>query len=197
MPCFSSFFPLYNERGIALWLIWSQCLFYEVVERYAVLIYTQIVDTDDAYVADKHVVAGKQPHPFVDVDNKVIRTRNRRGIINRNWNKRDMLDRLIDCGEVYNIPYRVLYLSSDLEHVLHNKPNIYDRKEKERLSNDFALRYEGNLAGFIDFISKSSFSVKKGYRESWDYLRDERFDSRSLERHTNLGVLFREASAKN
>ena len=149
----------------------------------------QVVDLDGAYASDWRIVYGDCPHPIIDAENGLIRTRSRRGIMSRNEHKREMLDLLVDCDNIEGVPYRVLFLSSNLEHVLHDAANCTD-DEKQRLSDEFAQRYEYDPSGFVGFITGSPFSVKEGYAASWDYIRDERHDSRSLERCTNLGVLF-------
>lgn len=79
-------------------------------------------------------------------------------------------------------------MSSDLEHVLHNKVNVRDDDVKEELSKEFAARFSGNLTGFKSFIFELSVPGTSN-KETWDYLRDEHYGKRSLERHTNLGLL--------
>lgn len=150
----------------------------------------QVIDTDGAYVSEKRIITSDYAHPFIDVGKGVIKTRDRWGIADRNLDKRELVDLLVEFDEIEGVPYRVFYMSSDLEHVLHNRANCTKRSDKIRLANSFALRYAADQQGFIRFMTESDFTVKGGYLESWDFIRDEKNDSRSLERHTNLGLLF-------
>ena len=74
-------------------------------------------------------------------------------------------------------------MSCNLEHVLHNKINSTNR-EKENMALEFAKKYKENIKGFIEFMSKSSFSVSGDYSKTWQYIKT---DLHSLERHTNIG----------
>ena len=77
-------------------------------------------------------------------------------------------------------------MSCNLDHVLHNKQMSSD-KEKSDDAFRFAQKYKDNLPGFIDFISNSSFSVQKSYKESWEFIKE---GTNSLNRYTNLAICF-------
>lgn len=86
------------------------------------------------------------------------------------------------------MPYRVFYMSCNLDHVLYDKLNSSD-EEKETDAYQFARQYRDNIAGFVEFIAESDFSVMDGYKESWEFIKD---DLHSLERYSNLGLCFKE-----
>jgi len=77
-------------------------------------------------------------------------------------------------------------MSCNLDHVLYNKLNTSD-KEKEENSFSFVKKYNGRLKEFIEYVGNSSFSVKGDYLSTWKYIKQ---GSRSLERHTNMGLCF-------
>ena len=77
-------------------------------------------------------------------------------------------------------------MSANLDHVLYNKLNSSD-EEKEEDSFEFVRQYRDRIPEFIRFLSESDFSVTTGYKESWEYIRQ---DLHSLERHTNFGLCF-------
>ena len=77
-------------------------------------------------------------------------------------------------------------MSCNLDHVLYNKLNTSD-KEKEENSFFFVKKYNGRLKEFIEYVGNSSFSVKGDYLSTWKYIKQ---GSRSLERHTNMGLCF-------
>lgn len=167
----------------------------EVVRRYAASNHfsrsdfqeiIHITDTDGAFIPDDCIIEDADARDPI-YSNQFIRTRSRKGIVLRNEQKRENLGVLSRCYKVWGLPYRVYYMSVNLDHVLYNKLNSTDR-EKEKDSHAFVKRYRNDLPAFIDYISASDFSVTSGYRESWDYIREGR---RSLERHSNLGLCFK------
>ena len=64
-----------------------------------------------------------------------------------------------------------------------------DDLTKERDAHAFAKKYMDDIPGFIKFIAESDFSVSEGYKESWNYIKQ---GENSLQRHTNLGLFFKE-----
>lgn len=51
----------------------------------------------------------------------------------------------------------------------------------------------GKVGEFLQFLCESDFSVNTGYRESWDFIEE---GLHSLERHSNLGLCFKEILLK-
>jgi len=43
-----------------------------------------------------------------------------------------VLNRLIFCQDINNIDYRVYYFSCNLEHVLHDNPNVKDENKSKK-----------------------------------------------------------------
>ena len=113
-----------------------------------------------------------------------IHTADQKGIINRNKQKSNNLDRLRTTGKIWNIPYRVYYMSCNLDHVLYDKRNSTE-EEKENDAYAFAKKYRNDLDGFIKFICMSEFSVNDEYRVSWEHIEKE---MNSIERYSNLGI---------
>lgn len=142
-----------------------------------------IVDTDGAYVNNSCVVADlNHPRPYYTPE--LILTANKQGIERRNQQKSTNLSKLFSCSSIRGVPYQVFYMSSNLDHVLYDRQNS-DDDEKERNSLQFAKAYRDDVAGFLNWISCSDFSVMTGYYESWDYIKQS---THSLERHTNIGL---------
>lgn len=142
-----------------------------------------IVDTDGAFIAQDAVVedpSAKEPYYSLTG----IRTKNKKKIEARNAQKSENLNQLIDRKTIWNVPYRVLYMSCNLDHVLFDKQNSTNA-EKENDSFRFAVYYRERLHEFIAFMKESDFSVNLDYRESWNYIK---VGNRSLERHTNFGL---------
>lgn len=63
----------------------------------------------------------------------------------------------------------------------------YSDEEKQRLSDDFADRYDGKAEEFIEFISALTIAVPGTYKETWDFIEK---DKNSLNRYTNMHLIF-------
>lgn len=152
-----------------------------------------IVDTDGVYIPDDRVFGNAGGDRILYKSNGIYAV-NPQQIIARNEQKRDNLYRLRSCGAIWNIPYKVYYMSCNMDHVLHDKRNSTD-DEKENDAYAFAKRYKNDLKGFVKFICESDFSVDGEYKQSWKYLED---GMKSIERHTNLGLcIMAELSVQN
>lgn len=146
-----------------------------------------IVDMDGAYISDDNIM---EIENCLDIryETDRISTKNKAGIIARNQQKRDNLCRLRSCNTIWSIPYRVYYMSCNLDHVLYDKINSTD-EEKEDDSYAFARKFKDNVEGFKEFICKSVFSVTGDYKESWEYIEK---GLNSVNRHTNLCIYIEE-----
>ena len=152
-----------------------------------------IIDTDGAYIEDKRVIQDEsRQHPYYDSGKCVIRHRSKYGIERRNEQKREVVDCLVECDDLYGTPYRIFYMACNLDHVLHDNPNTR-QDMKTRKSKQFALRYKNDLAGFIRFMTESPFSDAGEYHKSWDRLRFDDAGKNSIRQATNLGIVFEEA----
>lgn len=146
-----------------------------------------ITDTDGVYVKDEHVQEDKN---IASIEYRLdsIICNNRANIIRRNAQKRSILDKMHNCKYIWNsIPYSCYYMSCNLDHVLYDKMNCTN-DEKDDNAHMFVKKYINNAVRFISYISESDFSVMNGYKESWEFIQQDRH---SLERNTNLGIYFK------
>ena len=150
----------------------------------------QLVDTDGVFIPEDNIKDGYSSLSYL---NDEIHCDIKAKIINRNNNKAKILNKLISMPKVWGIiPYSVYFFSSNLDHILHNNSNLPEEK-KDPLATNFAKRFINNPKGFVDFFSKSSFSLKGNYAETWNFIK---IDSNSLKRYTNFNLLFSD-NAKN
>jgi len=149
-----------------------------------------LIDTDGVFISDELILedrAGKlQADPLYSESG--ITTANKTRVSLRNKAKRENLERLLSKKSINNIPYKIHYFSANLEHTLHGVINA-TRREKIALAELFDERYAEDPNAFIRFMKDSSFYVGGSYRESWSYIKA---DARSLERHSNFGLLLPE-----
>ena len=150
-----------------------------------------IVDTDAAYLPENRIVEEAESVELSYLDDG-IHTRDKQKVISRNKQKTENLFRLRTCGNILGIPYRVYYMSCNLDHVLYDKRNSSD-EEKEQDSYNFAKLYKKNVEDFLKFMCNSTFSVKGDFKESWKFIEK---DMHSIERHTNLPICLEEEYAE-
>lgn len=147
-----------------------------------------IVDMDGAYIPNENIIEDADlEKTSYSLEN--ITTNNKSHIVERNKQKTANINKICSCHEIgkkETIPYKVFYMSCNLDHVLYDKINSTDT-EKKLDSRKFAKQYKENIHEFLSFISQSDFSVKMPYKESWDFIKR---DLHSLERHTNFGICF-------
>lgn len=144
-----------------------------------------ITDTDGAFIPNNAIV--EDPNATKNIYSLTgIRTQRKDRIEDRNRRKRENLNRLSSTSAIWNIPYKVYYMSCNLDHALYGKLNSSD-EEKENDSYVFAKRYMNDIPSFIEFISKSDFSVVDSYSQSWKFIHE---GLHSLERHSNFGLCF-------
>ena len=151
-----------------------------------------IVDTDAAYLADDKVLEDNDCVELSYQDDG-IHTSDVSKVIARNKQKTDNLYRLRSCGNIWGVPYRVYYMSCNLDHVLYDKRNSKD-EEKEKDAYAFAKKCKNNVDAFMNFMCKSSFSVKGDFKDSWEFIEE---DMHSIERYTNLPICLQEERQEN
>lgn len=147
-----------------------------------------IMDTDGAFISDENVV---EDHSLRTLQYSLseIRCKDAALIRSRNKQKSENMDKLSRQSQVWDsVPYQCYYMSSNLDHVLHNLLNC-SSEDKERNAFLFAKKYKNALGEFLQFLCESDFSVNTSYRESWDFIEE---GLHSLERHSNLGLCFKE-----
>ena len=149
-----------------------------------------IIDTDGAYIDDSWIFQDETKEKFFYSPDGIY-YKNRDDVIERNKHKRKIIDSLLGIKTVYgSVKYRVFFLSSNLEHVLHDEMNVEDAKKID-LAKAFESEYEDSTKDFISFMCNSSFACKENYKESWDFIKQ---DNNSIKRYTNLDIFINEYS---
>lgn len=142
-----------------------------------------IVDTDGTFIPNANITEELSAEkPLYSLSE--IRTKNKASIEERNKRKGNNISKLCSKKEIWGIPYRVYYMSCNLDHVLYDKLNSSD-EEKEADAFSFAKSFKDRIPEFIEFISKSDFSITGDYQESWNFIKK---DLNSLHRYTNLAI---------
>ena len=119
----------------------------------------QVSDMDGAFVPDSAIVEDKNAYKPIYSEKEIL-TNHPEGIMKRNSQKRENMNRLITTNAIGKFPYHIYYMSSNLDHVLYNKLNSTD-DEKENDAHNFAEKYKDDLIGFKSFIRESDFLLTK------------------------------------
>lgn len=145
-----------------------------------------LVDTDGTYISEELLIEDAALEGLV-YSTENIRTPDRLAVVRRNLQKSGNLNKLASTSKIWDLPYRVYYMSCNLDHVLYDKMNS-TKEEKEKDSLGFAKRYKNDVEAFLSYIADSDFSVMTDYMDSWAYIK---VGSNSLNWHTNLGLCFK------
>lgn len=153
-----------------------------------------LVDLDAAFISSDKIVKNDKDSKEYQRDCYLVPNVN--DIIERNKNKREVILKLKDMSFIrYKkgdkdkiIPYEIYYFSCNLEHVLHNNPNVESLKKKKELSELFAEEYLGKEKEFLKFIKSKDYATTLGYQESWyDAIKEKN----ALKRETNFNLFFK------
>lgn len=140
-----------------------------------------LVDTDGAYIDDALIL----PKDINEVEygTQHIYAKNVEDIKERNDQKAQILNKLIGVDKVYkDLPYRIYFFSSNLEHVLHNNQKVL-RHEKNEYAQIFEDKFAGEPYSFIEFINSTELAVDGDYNHTWDFIKK---GANSLNRYTNF-----------
>lgn len=105
----------------------------------------------------------------------------------RNRSKKDVLEKLLNTSSIQGIPYKLYYMSCNLEHVLYDKLEIVSDDEKRSLSNEFADKFYGREREFIEFINNPIFKVEGDYKGTWDFIKQ---GLNYVNRYSNFHLFF-------
>lgn len=143
-----------------------------------------LVDIDGAYVDEKYIKEG-QVDTF-KYSSECILARSIDEVVKRNEKKRGILNLLSTCNKISGIDYYMYYFSCNLEHVLHDKCNMYVEIKMEA-AEEFSERFYNREYEFIKYISSKIFTVKGDFRETWEFIKQ---DNNSLQRYSNFHLFF-------
>lgn len=150
-----------------------------------------LVDIDGVFVRVDLIIEDKTINHVKYEHNKCY-VKDKAQIIKRNLNKKKVLIELSKKNHVkidgFCLPYECYYFSCNLEHVLHNDPNVLTEEEKVLLSNNFADKYLGYEEQFVEDLESSNYSSKTTYEGSWDDIINH---TTSFIRLTNFNLFFK------
>ncbi len=150
-----------------------------------------LVDTDGAF-AKESCIRYKEINS-IEYELDAINTRDIEALKKRNLKKATILNKLSNTTLVNNIPYKIYFFSTNLEHVLHNIQNAKD-SEKQKLAEKFEDRFYEIPEDFIKFINDDQYALKNEYAKTWKFIK---MGNNSLKRYTNFNLFFDEDKKSN
>lgn len=151
------------------------------LRRTDILKIIHLADTDGAYVPEEAILYGGVEKIVYELD--AIRAPEESAIAQRNAAKASVMNKLSATGKIAATPYRLYYLSRNLEHVLFDDMRELTKEQKMDYADAFADRYGDDPDGFISFMTDGGFAAAGDYRETWRYIAE---GTNSLHRLSNL-----------
>ena len=144
-----------------------------------------ITDTDGTYISDSRIIEDSEHKKFYYEDN-CIRTALPDNAKIRNKRKSKNLNELLKTKQLINIPFKIFFMSCNLDHVIANKANC-EEDEKYENADNFAAYYgdQNKKEEFENFFKKISPSNIEplNYKDSWKFIEQE---CNSLKRYSNF-----------
>lgn len=135
-----------------------------------------LIDTDGVFIENSAVKK-------TVYSESCILTPNPDSIIDRNKSKSSVVNRLIRCHEIGNVPYTPLFMSCNLDHVIGYDANA-STQMKVSYAEAFQLKYAEDPAGFINFV-REALPPADDIRQSWQFIQKRH---NSLKRFSNLAL---------
>lgn len=149
----------------------------------------QITDTDGVFIDDGLILENRDAQRIEYLEDH-IETAYVSSIKARNRKKRKNMNILSDERMINDeTPYRLYYMSHNLEHALYGEAGNMNDSRKTGLADSFSSRFKKDWQSFLAYIEKECSPLGSNFQQSWDEIRK---DTKSLERHTNINLLFKE-----
>lgn len=146
----------------------------------------EIIDTDGAFSGSSFVIYKEEANK-AEYTEDAIYTAHRLSFLQRN-KKKSRNANILSMARLLTdeIPYRLYYMSRNLEHALFNITESVSDNRKTNLSDHFSDEVRNHIA-FISFLEKEGLVEKINYTQSWELINR---NNESLKRHTNIYLLF-------
>lgn len=147
----------------------------------------QLFDTDGTYIPEDAIISGESKKIEYTETNIVCKDVEK--VKARNTQKSNIMNHLLAQNEIKGFPYKMYYMSCNLDHALYNQQNLDDELKGE-MADKFYERFIGKEKLFIDYLKTDVVNgVPESFPASWRYIKE---DLHSLERHTNFHIFFKD-----
>ncbi len=147
----------------------------------------QIFDTDGTYIPENAIISGENKK--IEYTETKIVCKDVEKVKTRNIQKSNIMNHLLGQNEIKGFPYKMYYMSCNLDHALYNQQNLDDALKGE-MADKFYERFIGKEEMFIDYLKTDVVNgVPDSFLASWRFIKEE---LHSLERHTNFHIFFQD-----
>lgn len=154
----------------------------------------QIIDTDGRFIKRSHIKG--EPYikdPIYSESKITVNERNVEKFAKTCEYKKKACLKLVQAGKLEitfhrvsaTLPYRVFFMSCNLEHVLHD---VQNPENKPALSSKARQEFFSNTEKLLAFLADNNACLGDTYNDSWKQIQK---GTTSLERHTNLHLLLK------
>lgn len=181
-----------KKKGIKA-LVGDQVI--KVMEQYKytkeeILAVIQVTDTDGVFITDECIVLDEMIENNVVYHSNSIKVSNQstvKKIQERNKFKATNLKIMHSTSKVQkNLDYYLLYFSCNLDHVLHNEPNL-NQEEKAPKAKEFHKQFKDKPNDLLNFFKDEAFAVKGTLEDSWGFIQE---GNNSLKKYSNFHFVF-------
>lgn len=137
-----------------------------------------VTDTDGGYVPDTYVQYSESCR-LKYTENEIL-TNDVDGILARNRRKTMNTKVLATSDTLFGLPYRLVFMSRNIEHALCGKSGELSDDDKYRCADTLVDTYRGNIPEFLDLLAALCIG---DYRQSWMTIMQE---GNSLKRSCNF-----------
>lgn len=163
-----------------------------------ILFIAQITDTDGCYLPSEKIVYDadvkrESGTNHIYVEDGILTTKSEEHnemFRDSRLHKRKNMDVLTTATKIHSdIPYRLYYMSVNLEHALNNR-HIYTRDKKMESSDEFAERFD-DIHDFVRFFNHKMLNPQANHEETWRLLHES---NNQLASASNLFLLLEKLS---
>ena len=148
----------------------------------------EITDTDGIFAPDQAILMDESAQHIIYTEDAVF-TAFPESIAERNGKRRHNIGILLETEELKKgIPFRLFYLSRNIEHALYGIDRTVSDNKKTDLAYDFSDEFGSDIDAFREYLYDEDIALGDDYRSSWLAIMD---GYESLRRHTNLHILLR------
>ena len=159
----------------------------------------QITDTDGTFIPE-NIIKYEESVEKIYYESDSVLTNNIEETKNRNIHKAEILRKLCSLAYINNeeksqnkdnekVKYRIYYMSCNLEHVLHNSPNVATKEEKVNLANQFRNETVNNPDKLRNILFDPRIDCSGDYKYSWEFIQK---GINSIKRKSNFSNFFSE-----
>ncbi|PJN64548.1 MULTISPECIES: hypothetical protein [Paenibacillus] len=152
-------------------------------------------DTDGAYANDEYVIVDQQQQDKIRYHNRGIYVNSDDQQLKMQLRNKLKLEHTSNARKLMNItyksteiPYRLFYLSQNLEHLVFDALNVPDNEKVKKIVGAMSKQSgQVNVESLLKQHHPALSNITDKYRDSWDFIFQ---GDNSLQRYTNAALMY-------